>query len=126
MAPDVASLELAARCILSDSPWKDDFHVLDLPWREPEFEHVRRQTLQGKETTGKLTFGIMSWDGNVRPHPPVQRAIRLVTDALRQHNCDVSNPFQVEMQTIMTLQVVDWDPPPHSPAVEVLVCQYLS
>jgi amidase len=38
---------------------------------------------EGKARGEKVCVGIMWWDGVVMPHPPIQRALSLVVDALR-------------------------------------------
>ena len=49
-------------------------------------------------------FGVMRCDGHVRSHPSIERAIQLVTDALSRSGHET----------------IEWNPPPHNPAVENL------
>ncbi len=82
--------------ILSTSPWEEDFEVLDMPWRDEKIRQISQRSTSrcGSNKDGKLVFGIMKSDGNVRPHPPVQRAVNLVADALEASGHEVSTPCQ--------------------------------
>jgi amidase len=86
MTPDISSMKLALKTMLDSSPWEDDFETDVMPWNEAEFQKV--QDLAAKKD-GNLCFGIMQWDGNVQPHPPVARAIRLVIEALTEQGYEV-------------------------------------
>ena len=90
MTVDLPSLEMATRVILDTSPWKHDFDVLEIPWRDDQIQAVRNRTCRRGESDGKLTFGVMSCDEVVQPHPPVKRAIKLVTQALLERGYEVS------------------------------------
>ena len=70
----VAGLRLAFKSILSQKPWLHDPLCLEMPWRDDEERRVKM---------GQLTFGVMKHDGNVTPHPPVQRAIEIVIARVR-------------------------------------------
>lgn len=111
MAPDLATLEMILRTILMDDLSQHSFDVIEIPWDERKLEGVRTRFSSRGGRDGRLTFGIMSHDGSVRPHPPIRRALRLVAEALlaRGH------------------EVIDWQPPSHAEAAENLVsavCSY--
>ena len=89
MAADLGALELVMKSVIDTSPWQDDCDVVEIPWREEKVHTIRNRTCPPNEKDGKLVFGIMGCDGFVRPHPPVQRAIELVTRALVQQGYDV-------------------------------------
>ncbi|MCJ1453633.1 hypothetical protein MMC28_003980 [Mycoblastus sanguinarius] len=103
LSPYLDSIELSMKAILELRPWRDDIEVIELPWRNKSIQSIRERS--GKRVVqGSLTFGVMHWDGLVRPHPPVQRAVDLVVDALKEQGHEV----------------VLWEPPPHGPATEIL------
>ncbi len=89
MAADLGALELTMKAVLEASPWLDDCDVVEMPWREEKLQSIRNRTSRAGERDGKLVFAIMSCDGNVLPHPPVQRGIKLVTNALLQQGYEV-------------------------------------
>ncbi|MCJ1436725.1 hypothetical protein MMC27_006107 [Xylographa pallens] len=104
MTADLPSLEMATKTILDTSPWKEDIDVLEMPWSDDKIQTVRNRACRRGERDGKLTFGIMNCDKFVLPHPPVNRAMKLVTQALLERG----------------YEVIEWDPPLHSPAIDVL------
>lgn len=81
MARSVSSLRLLFRAVLSEKPWLHDPLVLELPWRDSIELDLRSQIESNRAV---LTFGVMPHDGFVRPHPPVQRAIKMIVDTLNR------------------------------------------
>ena len=69
--------------LLSSEPWLTDPGVLPIPWRKP-FEI---------DSGMKLSFGFMDFDGVVRPHPPITRALNMVKDALQATGHEVCRPL---------------------------------
>ncbi|KAL2048092.1 hypothetical protein N7G274_000003 [Stereocaulon virgatum] len=104
MAADINALELAMKSVLDTSPWQDDVDVVEMPWRIEKLQSIRNRTSRRGERDGKLVFAVLDCDGHVRPHPPVQRGMRLVAKALLQQGYDV----------------VEWSPPSHTEAVQIL------
>ncbi len=89
MTADLSSLKLALKTMLDSSPWEDDFAINNMPWNEDEYQEIQGRTSPSGASDGKLSFGIMQWDGDVQPHPPVARAIRQIVEALTQRGYDV-------------------------------------
>lgn len=89
MAADLSALELAMRTILDTSPWQDDCDVTEMSWRAEKLQSIRNRTSRRGERDGKLVFAVMSCDGHVFPHPPVQRGMALITKALLQQGYEV-------------------------------------
>ena len=89
MAGDLPTLELALKAVLDTFPWQDDCDVVEIPWREEKLQSIRSRTARHHERDGKLIFAVMKCDGNVQVHPPVQRAMTLVTKALLQRGYEV-------------------------------------
>ncbi len=73
IGPSVAALRYGLEALLSSEPWLTDPGVLAIPWRTP---------LDADSGT-KLSFGFVDFDGVVRPHPPITRALTMVKDALQ-------------------------------------------
>ena len=82
MALDLAGLEMGLKVTLDALPWKDDCDVIELPWRQEKIQDVRSRMSRRGEKDGKLVFAVMKCDGTIQPHPPTQRALVLVTEAL--------------------------------------------
>ncbi|CAF9931207.1 MAG: Acetamidase [Alectoria fallacina] len=104
MAGDLPTIEMAMKAVLDTFPWQDDCDVVEIPWREEKLQSIRSRMARPHERDGKLVFAVMSCDGNVQVHPPVQRAMSLVTKALLQRG----------------YEVIEWQPPPHHDAVQIL------
>lgn len=71
MANSLESLEVFMKAVVGARPWEWDSRVVEREWKEEKLE-VRK------------TFAIMRWDGLVRCHPPIERALDEVTAALRK------------------------------------------
>ncbi|PLB50255.1 amidase [Aspergillus steynii IBT 23096] len=80
MAVDRASLSLFMNVALSAQPWRQDPSLTIKPWTPYTF-------------TRPLKIAVQWWDGVVRPHPPMARALREVAAACRNAG----------------MEVVDWD-----------------
>lgn len=66
-------------------PWTLDPKMVAIPWREVELPQ-------------KLSFGLIKHDGVVRPHPPVDRALDVVVEALKKagHEIVEFEPYEHE------------------------------
>ncbi|KAK0515032.1 hypothetical protein JMJ35_002411 [Cladonia borealis] len=94
-----SDLQLMMETLLSSKPWERDPCVLPLPWREIEQVEIGRRA-----RTSGLCFGVMRWDGMVMPHPPILQAIDKIVTRLRENGHEV----------------VEWMPPSHAEAFEIL------
>jgi len=83
LSHSVASLRLATKSLLSQQPWLHDPSVHELPWRAEQEEAVLN-LIRAKETPGQLAFGIFKDDGAVTPHPPVKRAMEIITETIQR------------------------------------------
>jgi amidase len=93
------SLKLMLKSTLSQKPWLRDPTVADLPWRDD------RAILPSK-----LAFGVYRTDADqnqlaVRPLPPVKRGLEELVGLLRS----------------LGHEVIEWEPPSHSRAMEIAV-----
>ena len=84
LGPSIASSRTAFKALLSTEPWLRDPEVLPIPYRS--------QAEISLESPPDLSFGIFATDGIVTPHPPITRAIREVSEALKAAGHKV-NPF---------------------------------
>ena len=75
LGPSISSLRLVFKALLSSEPWLHDPEVLPIPYRADAEYHP--------ETSKDLSFGILTSDGVVNPHPPITRAVRMVAEALK-------------------------------------------
>ncbi|KPM34291.1 Acetamidase [Neonectria ditissima] len=93
LGSSVSSLKYLLKSVISSEPWLHDPEVTPLPWREQ----------QEAGDKANLTFGLLEFDGVVTPHPPIQRGLRMVVEALRVGGHDL----------------VPWNPPSHQEALEI-------
>ncbi len=94
LGPSVASLRYGMEALLSSEPWLTDPGVLPIPWRTPS----------GVDSGVKLSFGFTDFDGVVRPHPPIARALTMVKDALEalgHEVCPHSDTFAGTVRELM-------------------------
>ena len=80
LATSARGLTLLFKSVLGQSPWLGDPGVLEIPWRE-EVEKETRGLVEGAPEG--LAFGIMYDDGEIEPHPPIKRALKIVEDTVR-------------------------------------------
>ncbi|KAI7656602.1 hypothetical protein KC318_g12311 [Hortaea werneckii] len=105
MSQDVQSVELVFKALLEDAPWRRDPDVIEMPWRpEKQYALQRRAGVPGQRS-GRLVFGLLKCDGNVRPHPNIAEGLRHLEEALLEDGHEV----------------LEWKPPPHAEAVENLL-----
>ncbi|KAI9660056.1 MAG: hypothetical protein M1821_001408 [Bathelium mastoideum] len=93
MGASITSLQIMFRSLLSTRPWLRDPECISLPWR------AEMETIGGS----RLSFGFMQHDGVVLPHPPILRALRIVSQALKAGNH----------------KLVKWEPPSHAESSEI-------
>ncbi|KAF2727068.1 amidase [Polyplosphaeria fusca] len=74
LSTSLAGLTLFMRTIISTSPWLTEPALIPLPWRPVSINPT---------PSSPLRIGILSHDAVVRPHPPISRALSLLTSRLR-------------------------------------------
>ncbi|KAE7996952.1 hypothetical protein FH972_001628 [Carpinus fangiana] len=94
LASSVQSLRLAVQAILAQQPWLHDPLVLELPWRSKEEQLILDAA---KGATGRLAFGVFTYDEVVAIHPPVARAVDIVVKTVEK----------------LGHELVQWKPPSH-------------
>lgn len=98
LAPSAESLRLVMNAVLSQQPWLHDPLVVDLPWREDQWSLTH-----SRAHANDLSFGVMRFDGSVKPHPPVLRAIDIAVKALEN----------------IGHQTIEWKAPSHKRLEEI-------
>lgn len=88
LGSSLSGIELGLRSVLSTEPWLRDPAVTPMPFREDILTHyLSRATANGQavdeEGRKPLKLGVLWTDGVVGLHPPVQRGMHMVVDALR-------------------------------------------
>lgn len=106
MCADLPSLKHMMQWYLNCKTWEEDHKVIDLPWRESVYNGALTEICHYDQRDGRLVFAVLATDEEVYPHPPVQRAMRMVTEALLQRG----------------YEVIKWQPPSHRIGTEILVC----
>ncbi|KAF4548199.1 Acetamidase-like protein 2 [Elsinoe fawcettii] len=111
MSTTLDGVQLGMRSVLAQRPWLNDPAVIPMVWRQDIHDQVFAQVDQrGRPVNAALKFGILWNDTMCQPHPPIQRGLRLVVDALRQSGH----------------KIVNWHPPPHSEAERIHMSFLLS
>ena len=95
LATTARGVRLLVKSILSTSPWLHDPLVVELPWRDFQEQEVLK--ILNPSSPGKLAIGVLEHDGTLTPHPPVRRAISLITQTLHK----------------LGHTVLPWNPPAH-------------
>ncbi|OAR02346.1 hypothetical protein LLEC1_03370 [Akanthomyces lecanii] len=80
MTVDRKAMELLMKVVLSKQPWRKDPSIVPMPWTPHKF-------------TKPVKIAVQWWDGVVKPHPPVTRALKEVVAACQKAG----------------MQVVDWN-----------------
>ncbi|KAL2812557.1 amidase signature domain-containing protein [Aspergillus cavernicola] len=90
---DLSSLKLYSKALVDSEMWLSDATLLPIPWRTVNL-------LPNNE----LCFAFHKYDKVVRCHPPIERGVDIVVDALRK--ADVT--------------MIDWEPKLHAQAWSIL------
>ena len=116
MATTARSLTLLFKGVLSQEPWLHDPFVVELPWRCDVENEVQGMIERSRGGSSELAFGIMHHDGLVRPHPPVERAMRMVERTLKRlghkvgygHICGSGLTLGRSSSGILLLTALQW------------------
>ena len=83
LSQSAGSLRLAVKALLSQHPWLHDPLVHEIPWRD-EQEREIIEIGSSKNESSQLAFGVLCNDKAINPHPPVRRAIGIVTRTIQR------------------------------------------
>lgn len=95
LGSSITSLEFVFKAIIDSEPWRRDPSLIPIPWRN--------KAQLGKQSG--ISFGFMASDGVVMPHPPIQRGLQMVLEALQADGHDI----------------VSWSAPSHIEACQIHV-----
>lgn len=84
MCQTVDGLEVYTKAVLSTRPWEWDPSCVPIPWNES----ICHELMSTAQKTG-LSFGFVATDGIVRPHPPIERGMKEVKEALQNAGHEV-------------------------------------
>ncbi|EFX04898.1 acetamidase [Grosmannia clavigera kw1407] len=74
LARSLDSIRLAMEFVIGQRPWDKDARCAPLPWRTSMYDDVLNRP---------LVFGVLRYDGVVRPHPPIARVLDETVEKLR-------------------------------------------
>ncbi|KAF2624023.1 amidase [Macroventuria anomochaeta] len=97
LSTSLQGLKNFMKTIIDSEPWLAEPALIPMPWRT-----------YSVPTDRPLRIGVLWHDRIVWPHPPITRALKLVTDELKEHN----------------IEVVDFAPHLHDEAWAILASLY--
>ncbi|MCJ1375386.1 hypothetical protein MMC20_006621 [Loxospora ochrophaea] len=103
MSTSLEGVKLFMKTIIDTKPWLVEASLLPFEWKGGEKQLCKTS---GKK---KLKVGVLWNDGIVKPHPPVIRALKEITEKLK---------------TSDDVEVVDWKPYKHDEAWEIIASLY--
>lgn len=105
LSTSLEGCKLFMKAIIDQKPWLKAPSLLPFPWRDSS------SYLTKANGQKKLKVGVLWDDGVVKPHPPVTRAIRELTEKLKE---------------VPGVEVVDWKPYKHDHAWEIISSLYFA
>ncbi|KAH7087436.1 amidase signature domain-containing protein [Paraphoma chrysanthemicola] len=78
LSTSLEGLKMFMKVIIDAEPWLTEPALIPMPWRTYAVPQDR-----------PLRIGVLWHDGIVRPHPPITRALTLLTDELKAHDIEV-------------------------------------
>ncbi|TFK57254.1 general amidase [Heliocybe sulcata] len=72
----LSGIKMFMKSVIDLKPWRKDPLAIRKPWDEEAYKLSEHG--EGK----RLCFGIMRHDGNIMPHPPILRGLKMMKDAL--------------------------------------------
>lgn len=76
----VATVRLMIKSLLNQEPWLHGSLIHDIPWRDQQEKQVLDSI---KNQPSRLTFAIMKKDGIVNSQKPIQRAMDIIVQVLK-------------------------------------------
>jgi amidase len=91
-SPD--ALTLFTKTVAASQPWLFDPKCQPIPWRDDIFQSVTSDR--------KLKIGIMDWDGNILPQPPVRWAMEKLETKLKAAGHEIV-PWRIHQKTALSI-----------------------
>lgn len=95
MSTSLGGLKLGLQSVLSTQPWLRDPAVVPINFRQDVYEAFASRAGsrgQAKADTAPLKLGVFWRDNVVEPHPPIQRGLKMLVEAVRAAGHTVSGP----------------------------------
>lgn len=99
MARSLSTITYATKLVIAAEPWHLDPRCHPLPWRLSAYDEMKSRL---------LVIGIVHDDNVVRPHPPIQRALRSLETKLRAAGHEV----------------ITWDTSDHQELIDIMDLYY--
>lgn len=94
MSHSPSALTLFTKTVVESQPWLVDPKCQSIPWRDAVFQSVT--------SSRKLKIGIMEWDGNILPQPPVRWAMKELETKLKAAGHEVI-PWQIDQKAALSI-----------------------
>ncbi|KAG0649284.1 Acetamidase [Hyphodiscus hymeniophilus] len=94
MSHSVSSLTLFTKTVIAAQPWLVDPKCQPILWRE----EIYQSAIAGK----KLKIGIMEWDEEILPQPPIRWAMRELEARLKAAGHEVF-PWRIDQKTALSI-----------------------
>jgi amidase len=95
MARDLSTICYVSRLLADSKPWTLDPKCSPLPWNEAAFQEIQ---------TRPLVIGLILDDGVVKVHPPIERALKEVSEAISAQGHEI----------------VLWDTSDHAECIQIM------
>ncbi|RFU32123.1 hypothetical protein B7463_g4203, partial [Scytalidium lignicola] len=82
MTRSLSSITTITKAVINAEPWLLDPKVVPIPWRDSIYHEVQSRP---------LVIGIITDDGVIKPHPPIERALRELAAKLKVAGHEVIN-----------------------------------
>ena len=106
LSTSLDGVKIVMKTLIDAKPWLTEASLLPFPWRD-DVNHLSSTSANSSAT--KLKVGVLWDDGVVKPHPPVQRALKEVVRKLEEQ---------------IDVEIVDWIPYNHDLAWEIIASLY--
>ena len=84
MGTSLDGVDLGFKALLSTQPWLNDPAVVPIPYRQDIYDAFLARGSANPASGGKpLKLGIVWNDGLVEPHPPIQRGLKILAEAVK-------------------------------------------
>lgn len=103
LSTSIEGIKVFMRALLDQKPWLLDPSLVNMPWKT---DGQLRSGVDGKR---KLRIGVISDDGVVRPHAPIQRGMSKVISTLKSSS---------------DIEIVDFPPYKHDEAWRIIASLY--
>jgi amidase len=94
MCRSPATLTLFTKTVIAAEPWLTDPKCQPIPWRDEIFKSI--------SSGRKLKIGMMHWDGNILPQPPVRWAMKKLETILFAAGHEII-PWRIDQKAALSI-----------------------